>query len=161
VTDRAIVNTSPLIYLARADLFDLLKLAGDEIVVPSAVADELKRRGPIDITVQAIENTEWLVVVETPSIPIEIQVWDLGEGESSVLAWAYLHPETDAIIDDLAARRCAKSLGIPVRGTLSLALSAKKAGKITAARPVLEKLRISGMYLSNKVMNEALALVGE
>ncbi|TMA52429.1 MAG: DUF3368 domain-containing protein, partial [Deltaproteobacteria bacterium] len=28
-------------------------------------------------------------------------------------------------------------------------------------RPILEKLRQSGMYLSDRIMNQALALVGE
>ena len=159
--ERPAVNASPLIFLARGGLLDLLRLAGEEIVVPAAVAAEIRRRGSTDLTVQAIEGTSWLVVVETPPIPGLIQAWDLGEGESSVLAWAYAYPGTEAIVDDLAARRCAAALGIPVRGTLGLVLTAKKRGRIPAARPILEKLRQSGMYLSERVMNQALALVGE
>jgi len=34
-------------------------------------------------------------------------------------------------------------------------------GTIPAARPVLEQLRSSGMYLSDRVINPALVLVGE
>jgi predicted nucleic acid-binding protein len=48
-----------------------------------------------------------------------------------------------------------------VRGTLGLVLVAKQRGRIPAARPVLESLRASGMYLSDSVLNKALALVGE
>jgi len=142
-------------------MLDLLQLAGEEIVVPVAVAAEIQRRGPTDPTAQAIERTGWLVVVETPPVPGLIQAWDLGEGESAVLTWASAHPGTEAIIDDLAARRCAAALGIPVRGTLGLVLTAKRRGKISEARPILEKLRQSGMYLSDRIMNQALALVGE
>ena len=65
------------------------------------------------------------------------------------------------IVDDLAARRCAATLGIPVRGTLGFILTAKKRGVIPEARPVLEKLRQSGMYLSDRILNQALALIGE
>ncbi|MEH1847558.1 MAG: DUF3368 domain-containing protein [Nostoc sp.] len=61
----------------------------------------------------------------------------------------------------IAARRCAAVLGIPVRGTLGIVLTAKQRGKITTARPILENLRSSGMYLSDRVINQALALVGE
>ena len=159
--DRAVVNASPLIFLAQADLLELLQLAGDEIIVPAAVAEEILRRGPADITAQAIAKTTWLVVTETPAIPASIQAWGLGEGESAVLAYAYAHPGIEAIIDDLAGRRCAMVFGIPVRGTLGLVLVAKRRGKITAARPVLEVLRQSGMYLSNRILDESLALVGE
>ena len=66
-----------------------------------------------------------------------------------------------AILDDLAGRRCAEALNIPINGTLGLVLIAKRRGVIAASRPVLEKLRQSGMYLSEQMMNQALALVGE
>jgi len=39
----------------------------------------------MDVTAQAIAQTDWLIVVETPSLPELIQSWDLGAGESSVL----------------------------------------------------------------------------
>ncbi len=64
-------------------------------------------------------------------------------------------------MDDLAARRCARSLAIPVRGTLGLVLIAKQRKLIPAARPVLEQLRQAGMYLSDSVLNRALEKVGE
>lgn len=78
-----------------------------------------------------------------------------------VLTWGYVNYGTEVIIDDLAGRRCAEALGIPVRGTLGIVLTAKKRGLIPSARPILEQLRLSGMYLSEKVINQALALVGE
>ncbi|HOE12051.1 MAG TPA: DUF3368 domain-containing protein [bacterium] len=159
--ERPAVNASPLIFLAKADLLDLLQLVGKEIVVPAPVAREIEQRGRSDPTARAIENTAWLVVLDIPSVPEQIQSWDLGIGESSVLAWAYSHPGTIAILDDLAARRCAATLGIPVRGTLGLVLAAKKLGRISKARPILDKLRSSGMYLSERIVNEALSLVGE
>jgi predicted nucleic acid-binding protein len=161
VAERPAVNASPLIHLSKGGLLNLLQRAGEEIVIPTTVATEIQRRGPTDPTVQGIAQTPWLVIVETPLIPALIQAWDLGEGESSVLAWAYTNPGTEAIIDDLAARRCAATLGIPVRGTLGLVLTAKQRGIIPAARPVLEQLRQSGMYLSDRVLDQALKLIGE
>jgi predicted nucleic acid-binding protein len=104
---------------------------------------------------------QWIQVLDPIPVPAVIQAWDLGPGESAVLAWAQLHPETEAIIDDLAARRCARVLGIGVRGTLGLLLLAKQRGRIARARPVLDALRREGMYLSDRVVDEALALVGE
>ncbi|ASC69755.1 hypothetical protein XM38_006840 [Halomicronema hongdechloris C2206] len=77
------------------------------------------------------------------------------------MAWVYTHAGSEAIIDDLAARRCAAALEIPVRGTLGLVLVAKRRGEIASARTVLNQLRQAGMYLSDAVMNRALRLVGE
>lgn len=50
------VNASPLIFLSRAGLLDMLKLEGEEIVIPKPVVEEIRRRGAGDLTVQAIEG---------------------------------------------------------------------------------------------------------
>lgn len=161
MAERPAVNASPLIFLSRAGLLNFLQLAGSELIVPAAVATEVQQRGPADVTVQAISQTSWLAVVQTPVVPPLVQAWGLGKGESAVLSWAASYPGTEVILDDLAARRCAAALGIPVRGTLGLVLTAKQRGLIPAARPILLQLRQAGMFLSDRVMNQALALTGE
>ncbi|MHC5938905.1 DUF3368 domain-containing protein [Nostoc sp.] len=155
------INTSPLIFLTKGGFLDLLLLMGSSIIVPSAVATEIQAYGSADVTAVALNNTDWLVIQETPPVPNVIQSWDLGLGESAVLTWGYVNPGTEVILDDLAARRCAATLGIPVRGTLGIVITAKLRGVIPAARPVLEQLRLCGMYLSDRVINLALALVAE
>jgi predicted nucleic acid-binding protein len=161
LAERPAVNASPLIYLAGADLLNFLQLVGPEIVVPRPVAEEIRAGGSMDAAARALGSAPWLTIVDAPQVPPAIQAWDLGDGESSVLAWAHANPGTLVILDDLAARRCAAAFRIPVRGTLGLVLLAKQRGRVAAARPVLEALRGSGMYLSDSVLNKALALVGE
>ena len=160
MAERPAVNASPLIFLSRAGLLDMLRLEASEIV-PETVAVEIRRRGNDDPAAQALEKTAWLKVIQATQIPDIIRAWDLGEGESSVLAWGYANAGTVVIVDDLAARLCAATLGILVRGTLGLILTAKKRGVIPHARPVLENLRQSGMYLSDRILNQALKLVDE
>ncbi len=87
--------------------------------------------------------------------------WDLGAGESAVLELTRAFPGSTAVIDDLAGRRCAEALGLALRGTVGLVLAAKQDGRLAAARPVLERLRDSGMYLSDTVLQRALRLVAE
>ncbi len=55
----------------------MLKLEGEEIVVPKTVAEEIRRRETNDPTVQAIENTTWLSVIEASPISDAIRAWDL------------------------------------------------------------------------------------
>lgn len=155
------INTSPLIFLTKGGFLDLLQVISSSVIVPLAVAAEIQAYGSTDVTAVALNNTDWLVVQETPPAPNVIQSWDLGLGESAVLTWGYINPGTEVILDDLAARRCAATLGIPSRGTLGIVITAKQRGVIPAARPVLEQLRLCGMYLSDRVINQALALVGE
>jgi predicted nucleic acid-binding protein len=156
-----VINTSPLIFLSKADLLPLLRTHYASVLVPEIVLAEILQHGPLNETYQTIQQTDWLTVVETPPPTSELQSCHLDRGEEAVLAWAVAHPATEAILDDLAGRRCAQKLGIPVRGTLGLVLAAKQQGQIVAARPIIEKLRQTGMYLSDRVINEALKLVGE
>ncbi len=78
-----------------------------------------------------------------------------------MLALVLEHPGTEAIIDDLAGRKCAASLSIPVRGTLGIVLAAKQRGVIPKARPIIEDMMAAGLYLSRKVLEVALRRVGE
>lgn len=130
MTERAVVNASPLIYLSRADPLDLLRLAGHEIAIPEAVARELFARGEDDPAAAAIRETSWIEVVIDPAVPASILAWDLGPGESSVLSWALQRPGCLAVIDDLEGRRCAEAHGVRLRGTLGLVLRARQSGMI-------------------------------
>jgi predicted nucleic acid-binding protein len=161
VSEAAVVDASPLIYLAHANLIDLLRLAGPQILVPTTVSHEIHRRGGTDPTVQVLEKTPWLREVEPGPDSPRVVPWALGPGETSVLSWALAHPGSLAVIDDLAGRRCAEVLGIPLIGTLGLVLRAKNRGDLPAAGPVVERLREVGMYLSDELISRALALVGE
>lgn len=156
-----VVNTTPLIVLARIGRMFLLQAAGERIIVPAAVAAEVRVRGAADPAVQRLTESRWLEVVEAIPIPPRITALRLDPGEAAVLAWAVSHPGSEAILDDLRARRAAAALGVLRRGTLSLVLDAKDIGLVRAARPVIEELRHAGLYLSDRVMNEALARVGE
>lgn len=87
MAERPAVNVSPLIFLARAGLLDLLQLASPEVVVPAPVAEEISRRGRTDPAARALASLGWVIAVDAPEIPAVIQSWDLGPGESAVLSW--------------------------------------------------------------------------
>lgn len=157
-----IVNTSPLIHLAEAGLLQLLADAAPSVWVPEPVAQEIRTYGTGDPTAQALATETWLEVRPVPDVRLpQVLAWDLGAGESAVLELAWSCPGATAVIDDLAGRRCAESLGLPLRGTVGLVLAAKQAGRLTSARSVLERLKESGMYLSDGVLQRALRLVDE
>jgi predicted nucleic acid-binding protein len=161
VSSPPVVNASPLIYLSHVGLIDLLRIEGSIVHVPRTVSEEILRRGPEDPTALALKTTEWLQEVDPVPPSSKVLFWRLGLGETSVLSWALAHPGSIAIIDDLAARRCSEVLGIPFTGTLGVVLRAKQKGVLPAARPAIEKLLAAGMYLSGKIIDQALALVDE
>lgn len=155
------VDASPVILLSKVGQLDLLRRLGAPVVIPQEAANEIRTAGPSDPAVQALANAPWLQVVTAGPLPASIVGLKLGDGESAVLAHAQANPGSGVIIDDRAGRNAAVALGLPCQGTLGLVLFAKANGHLAAARPVIEQLRHHGMYLSDKVMNQALALVGE
>jgi predicted nucleic acid-binding protein len=159
--EMCVVNASPLIFLSRAGHLELLRASAEHVRVPQPVADELRARGANDVTANELNSRRWLEITEPPPIPPGIMQWGLGSGESAVLAECLRLPGSYAVIDDLAARKCAAALGIPVIGTLGMVLRARKQDVIPAARPVMEDLLRGGMFLSKPLLDGALALVGE
>ena len=157
----AFVDASPLILLAPAGKVDLLRCAARRVVLPSAAHEEILARGEADPTVVAIRCATWIELGGGGSMPDRLRTWDLGDGESAVLALASQTKGAIAVIDDLAARTCAAELGVKVLGTLGLVIRAKRLGLIVAARPVMLELRAGGMHLSDRVLDRALREVGE
>lgn len=161
MAEACVVNASPLIFLARGGHLDLLQVFGGPVRVPRVVAEEIRRRGPEDPTARALVTSSWLEEVDDGPVPPAVQTWALGPGESSVIAEALRQGGCRAVIDDLAGRKCAASLGVPVAATLGIVLLARRRGLIRAARPVMENLVAGGMFLSRSVLDRALARVGE
>jgi len=161
VVEPPAVNASPVICLGRAGLLDLLQVEARRIALPRPVAEEVTRGRRGDEVAAALKSRPWIEVVACPLPPPEIVAWDLDPGETAVLTWARMHPGSVAILDDREARRCAKALGIPLRGTLGLVLLARRRGVIASARSAADRLRAGGLYLSDAVVDEALGLVGE
>jgi predicted nucleic acid-binding protein len=80
----------------------------------------------------------------------------LGQGETAVLSYALAHPKWIAVLDDGAARRCARSLSLMITGTLAVVLLAKRYGLIDSAAHVLHDLRSADFRLDDKTIRDAL-----
>ena len=156
-----VANASPLILLVRAEQIEILRALADRVAVPEAVLSELCAGADRDDSATVVESQDWLDVVPDVPLPAGVQAWDLDAGESQVVAYALAHAGYEAVLDDRAGRRCARSLAVPTVGTLGLVLAAKRISAIEQARPVVEKLRSCGLYLSDAVLDAALAEVGE
>jgi predicted nucleic acid-binding protein len=92
----------------------------------------------------------------------EIDAWDLGSGETAVLSLALSEPGWTAVLDDRAARNCAKSFDLPTRGTLGVIILARQRGIIPSAAAAMRRLQAAGLRLHPEVFPEALAQsVGE
>lgn len=156
-----VLNASPLIVLARIGREGLLLSLADRVVVPRPVAEEIQA-GPAQDPARQALAADRFTVVDTPPPPQELLAWDLGRGETAVLSLAITERTWTAILDDAAARKCARGFSIPVKGTLALVLLAKQRGLIPSAAEVIQALLTSGFRLDDQIIQDALAqTVGE
>jgi predicted nucleic acid-binding protein len=163
VSSRRVVNASPIIFLDRVGLLDQLNEAVVTVLVPVPVLEELGGLTADDPAAVAVRSASWIQVVAAPPIPDSLRPFRLDRGEEAVLALALVpsEEETEVVLDDLAARRCAAALGLKVRGSLTFLLIAKAEGRIPAVRPLLEELHRGGMRLSAELFRHILDLAGE
>ena len=157
MTEYRVVNSSPLITLAKIGRLDLLEGPGVTVVIPAPVAQEVARWPKEDPARKALA-AGWggiPVVVQTAA---DVLDWGLGLGESGVITLARSMSAT-AVIDDKAARTAARILGVRLTGTLGLVLKAARLGRVLSAAEILEELVDVGLRLNNDVVREALAQV--
>ena len=131
------------------------------MIIPAGVVQEIDQ-GPENDPARSwlqSKGSSWIKKVDQVD-PI-ITAWDLGLGESQVISWAYKNAGYEVILDDRAARNCALSLGIPVRGTLGVILLAKKEGRLLQIKPILDQLIGIGFRISPKLLKAALQLANE
>lgn len=153
-------NTSPLLVLARLDRLDLLG-APESVVLTRAVLDEARDR--VDAATECVNVLAIQALTVDPVLPDHVDVsHSLGPGERSVIAWALSATGTAVcVLDDAAARREARRLGLTVTGTLGVILRAKRDGRIAAAAPFVEQAVAAGLYLDDAVLRDALGRIGE
>ena len=158
---RWVVNASPVILLGKVGHLGLLEALCAQLIVPAAVVTEVCAEPHRDAGQDWLQGQARAYVRDVGPVDSLITTWDLGIGESKVLTWAREHPDYEAILDDRAARNCALSLGIPVRGTLGVILLAKREGLLSHVQPVFARLQEAGLRIAPAVLDTALELAGE
>jgi predicted nucleic acid-binding protein len=159
---RWVVDTSPLIFLAKLDRLDLLRTSADEILVPAAVITEI--RAYPDDACQKVEDAlaSWLREEKVGVRRIvDVLLADLDLGEAEVIALARERSAERIVMDDLDGRRFARRLGLEPVGTLGLLLAAKLRGELGSLRGEIERLEQEGFRVSPTLVEAVLRTAGE
>jgi len=150
VSDTSVITS--LIHIGREQL--LAELHG-QVLIPPAVEREL-----LQTHIQIPSFLEVRPVCDQASVTRLKGELDLGEAEAIVLA-----KESHAdllLIDEKLGRQVATREGLRISGLLGLCVDAKRAGKISSLRELVQKLEIeAGFRVSRAVKEKAFALAGE
>jgi predicted nucleic acid-binding protein len=125
--------------------------------VPRIVWSELIQPGTRAEVIAAVRAATWIDVVDDP-VPQQLGL-DPGETAAILIAEA-LHADA-LLIDERRGRGVAVGRGIAVIGTLGVLAGAKRAGAIERVAPVVDSLRADGFWLSDALVEEFLAALGE
>ncbi|HEX6994477.1 MAG TPA: DUF3368 domain-containing protein [Gammaproteobacteria bacterium] len=125
-----IADASPLIALAAAKRFDVLRRLYGRVVVTRAVLDEVMAGGnkPGARELSAAMREGWIRGTPTPS-----DTWaflDLGIGEASTIALALRHPGALVLMDDVPGRERAALHGIETVDSAAVLQDAEREGLV-------------------------------
>jgi len=155
-------DATPLIALARIGRLDLLRELFDAILIPEAVHEEVVARSPGRSGASEVGQAEWIRrQVPADRRRVNYLRADLDWGEAEALVLAEEVAADWVLVDEPKARLAAELLGLRFMGTVGVLLLAKRLGKISAVRPVLDELRARKFRLSERVYSAVLAEAGE
>ncbi len=146
-------NSSPLIAFEQIGRPELLHELVGPILIPTAVSHEIAPTVSIPgwITVQTLTQPVASLVLRA----------SLGAGESEAISLAIEVNARLLLLDDLAARRLALGLRLPIVGTLGLLLAAKRKGLLAAVKPCLDQLLGQEFRVSTELYDRVLRDAGE
>ena len=156
-------DTSPVLNLARIGRLELLALLYRQVLIPSAVYDELTAYksglpGAIDLA-----SRPWLVVASANDRK-RVQEFreDLDRGEAEAIVLAIERRADLLLVDERRGRRIATVAGLTATGLLGVLVRAKRAGLIDLGKPVLDELiRTARFWIGPDLYAEVLTELGE
>lgn len=155
-----VLDASPFILFARIGRLDILRDISPSIIIPTAVIREVRSGISNDPTANAALDWGMPLACDDVTLPASVASWDLGTGESQVIAQCAGNVRW-AVLDDRMGRRCAAAHDVPVIGSLGIILRAKKSGLIDVAGYWVDQLRTHGMYMTDELVKQVLSAIGE
>jgi len=164
-----VLNSSPLIYLAKVGLLDLLGSLSEAKVIPRSVFDEVvvkgKEKGASDALVVETVVDRGVIEVRTvqdmESLQDLLEVPGLHKADAEVLSLARELKGT-AVVDDEKARSVADASGIRNRGAGHLLIRLQRLGVLSndEVRDKLDEMIRLGWRCSTEVYAEMLRSAG-
>ena len=159
-----VADAGPLIALARIGQLGLLRRLYGEVLIPSAVLDELALGSgrPGATALEAAIKSGWLMerrAILESTLPKLTSLLRRGESEAIVLA-AQKHPRF-LLIDDAEGREAARQQDVPIVGVAGVLLVAKAVGEIDGVKPVLDNLANIGYRLSARLVSKIQLMANE
>lgn len=146
-----VVDTSPLNYLILIDAIEILPALFREVMIPTAVRQELLAEGASENVRRWINNSSaWLKIAEVGEIDETIK---LGKGETEAISLAIELSADYMLLDDKAARLAAAERKLKVIGTLGILKFADE-NKLIDFETAVGKLQNTNFRASKRLLED-------
>lgn len=152
--EEIVIDTSPLILLAKVGLLPVVQQLPYQFTAPREVIDELRAGNELG---RHIVHAPWLRVRTLRSPVAEMIRATLDKGEAAVIQLALENRIRHVCMDDLRGRRIAKAVGLEVIGVLGLLGKAKRRGLIPEIAAYADRLVAAGAHYSPALIASVVA----
>lgn len=163
---RIVCNTSPIIHLSKIGCLEILDKLFDEVYIPNAVYlettkdQDYERHGCRELLSQLQKSVFQRYEVKDRSMVKKLYGL-LHIGEIEVMLTAKELEIKRVILDDLGARKTARTMMLKPTGTAGILIIGKEYGFIDKIKPLLDYLIANNYYLSKRIYNQILHDAGE
>lgn len=148
-----ISDTSPICYLILIEQIDVLPQLFQQILIPTAVRDELLNEGADNVIRTWISNSpNWLTVQPVPQLLDDLPT-NLGNGEREAISLAVTIQADLIVLDDLDARVAAQKCNLTITGTLGILYRAGIA-KLIDFPNTIQMLQETSFHISQTLVNQ-------
>lgn len=158
---KVIVNSTPIIALAKAGKLDVLKAMYGQVIIPEAVFNEVTAKDD-SAKAMLLKNNDWIKVKSIKNTAEKIMFRArLHDGEVEVMILARELDADLVVIDDYAARKTAEYIGLTLTGTIGILIKAKQNGYIDEVMPIVQVMEQNGIYYSGQLKAQIRRATGE
>jgi len=158
-----VINTGPVIALVAATgSLGWLSQLYARVWIPHEVQAEIAAGGPGVPELAALHHAGDVIRFQPASTNLpRVLIRELGLGEASVIHTALERKIGTVAIDEKTGRRVARLHGLKVTGSIGILVKAKQQGQVASLADCLRQMRNKGIWISEGLVRQALAAVGE
>lgn len=148
-----ISNTSPLNLLIPIGEVDVLPRLYERVVIPPRVAAELSHpQASQSVRDWIADRPEWLEIIAPQTL---VSADGLDPGEIAAISLA-LELSSEVLIDEIDGRAFARTVGLPVIGSVGVLELAANRGFISDLEHVQAKLRTQRFHITDSILVQSL-----
>ena len=155
-------DTSCIGYLIQINCLNLLQIIYGDIIIPTAVNEEILQLENKGHALSEYQSAEWIKIypaADLSNVKEYKNILDKGELEAISIA---IELKADLlIIDEKLGRIVAKTIGFEITGLVGILITAKNKGLIPSVKNALDKVNLLGCRISEKLYNIALKSCNE